>query len=117
MRRRGSFRSMADINITSLVDVTLTLLIIFMLTAPYIQGGVEVALQETRPQRRVERAVQTVHLPQCQWPQGAWLQSGASDADGRHTLQTILSTERRDTESLPDPTTTQADHQRGRPDC
>nr|MEE4268371.1 biopolymer transporter ExbD [Candidatus Krumholzibacteria bacterium] len=46
MRRRGSFRSMADINITSLVDVTLTLLIIFMLTAPYIQGGVDVNLPE-----------------------------------------------------------------------
>jgi biopolymer transport protein ExbD len=37
---------MADINITSLVDVTLTLLIIFMLTAPYIQGGVDVNLPE-----------------------------------------------------------------------
>lgn len=46
MRRRSSFRSMADINITSLVDVTLTLLIIFMLTAPYIQGGVDVNLPE-----------------------------------------------------------------------
>ena len=46
MRRRGSYRGMADINITSLVDVTLTLLIIFMLTAPYIQGGVEVNLPE-----------------------------------------------------------------------
>jgi biopolymer transport protein ExbD len=44
--RRRSFRGMADINITSLVDVTLTLLIIFMLTAPYIQGGVEVDLPE-----------------------------------------------------------------------
>ncbi len=46
MRRRSSFSSMADINITSLVDVTLCLLIIFMLTAPYIQGGVEVNLPE-----------------------------------------------------------------------
>ena len=45
-RRKSSFRAMADINITSLVDVTLTLLIIFMLTAPYIQGGVEVNLPE-----------------------------------------------------------------------
>ena len=45
-RSRRSFRGMADINITSLVDVTLTLLIIFMLTAPYIQGGVEVNLPE-----------------------------------------------------------------------
>jgi len=46
MKRRGHFRSMAEINITSLVDVTLCLLIIFMLTAPYIQGGVEVNLPE-----------------------------------------------------------------------
>lgn len=46
MARKGSYRGMADINITSLVDVTLTLLIIFMLTAPYIQGGVEVNLPE-----------------------------------------------------------------------
>ena len=44
--RKRSYAAMADINITSLVDVTLTLLIIFMLTAPYIQGGVEVNLPE-----------------------------------------------------------------------
>ena len=44
--RRRSYGAMANINITSLVDVTLTLLIIFMLTAPYIQGGVEVNLPE-----------------------------------------------------------------------
>ncbi len=44
--RRGHFRSLTVINITSLVDVTLTLLIIFMLTAPYIQGGVEVNLPQ-----------------------------------------------------------------------
>jgi biopolymer transport protein ExbD len=44
--RKRSYAAMASINITSLVDVTLTLLIIFMLTAPYIQGGVEVNLPE-----------------------------------------------------------------------
>ena len=44
--RKRSYSAMAEINITSLVDVTLTLLIIFMLTAPYIQGGVEVNLPE-----------------------------------------------------------------------
>lgn len=48
MRRRSSFRGMTEINITSLVDVTLTLLIIFMLTAPYIQGGVEVNLPKEK---------------------------------------------------------------------
>ena len=52
-RSRRSFRGMADINITSLVDVTLTLLIIFMLTAPYIQGGVEVNLPEAATQRTI----------------------------------------------------------------
>ncbi len=34
----------AEINITSLVDVAFTLLIIFMITAPILQGGVEVAV-------------------------------------------------------------------------
>jgi biopolymer transport protein TolR len=52
MRRKSAYRGLASINITSLVDVTLCLLIIFMLTAPYIQGGVEVNLPaaETRTQ-------------------------------------------------------------------
>ena len=54
-RSRRGFRSMADINITSLVDVTLTLLIIFMLTAPYIQGGVEVDLPEAATRTQVKR--------------------------------------------------------------
>lgn len=51
--RRRSFRGMADINITSLVDVTLTMLIIFMMTAPYIQGGVEVNLPEAETRTQV----------------------------------------------------------------
>ncbi|UCG75799.1 MAG: biopolymer transporter ExbD [Gemmatimonadota bacterium] len=32
----------AEINVTSLVDVAFTLLIIFMITAPILQGGVEI---------------------------------------------------------------------------
>jgi biopolymer transport protein TolR len=46
VKKKSVYRSIAEINITSLVDVTLCLLIIFMLTAPYIQGGVEVNLPE-----------------------------------------------------------------------
>jgi len=34
----------ADINVTSLVDVAFVLLIIFMITAPIMQGGVDVEL-------------------------------------------------------------------------
>lgn len=34
----------AEINVTSLVDVAFTLLIIFMITAPILQGGVEISV-------------------------------------------------------------------------
>ena len=36
----------AEINVTSLVDVAFTLLIIFMITAPILQGGIEIDLPE-----------------------------------------------------------------------
>src|SRR6266511_3888836 len=43
----GSGRqSLSEINVTPLVDVMLVLLIIFMVTAPLIQQGVEVKLPE-----------------------------------------------------------------------
>lgn len=54
-RRKRSFTSMATINITSLVDVTMCLLIIFMMTAPYIQGGVDVNLPEAETRKVVVR--------------------------------------------------------------
>jgi biopolymer transport protein TolR len=38
----------AEINVTSLVDVALTLLVIFMITAPMMQGGVDVELPKAR---------------------------------------------------------------------
>jgi biopolymer transport protein TolR len=53
MRRKSSFSTMAGINITSLVDVVLCLLIIFMMTAPYIQGGVDVNLPEAATRTQV----------------------------------------------------------------
>jgi len=40
--------SMSDINVTPLVDVMLVLLIIFMVTAPLLQQGVEVDLPKTK---------------------------------------------------------------------
>ncbi len=39
--------AMSDINVTPLVDVMLVLLIIFMITAPMLHQGVEVALPQT----------------------------------------------------------------------
>jgi biopolymer transport protein TolR len=47
----GSGRqTLTEINVTPLVDVMLVLLIIFMVTAPLIQQGVEVKLPDTRAQ-------------------------------------------------------------------
>jgi len=40
--------SLAEINITPLVDVVLVLLLIFMLTAPVLQSGIDVAVPRTR---------------------------------------------------------------------
>jgi len=51
MRRRRSPRSystMSEINIANLVDVVLVLLIIFMISAPLLQSGIEINLPKTR---------------------------------------------------------------------
>ncbi len=42
--RRQDLPMTADINVTSLVDVAFTLLVIFIITMPILQGGVEVAV-------------------------------------------------------------------------
>ncbi len=45
-RRRRRLPVEAEIGITNLVDVAFVLLIIFMITAPILQGGIEVQLPE-----------------------------------------------------------------------
>jgi biopolymer transport protein TolR len=47
IRRHGG-RALAEINVTPLVDVVLVLLIIFMLTAPILQSGIEVSIPKTK---------------------------------------------------------------------
>lgn len=44
---RGSRTVLSEINVTPLVDVMLVLLIIFMVTAPMMQQGLEIQLPET----------------------------------------------------------------------
>lgn len=46
--RQRTYHAMADINITNLVDVILVLLIIFMVSAPLLQSGIEIDLPQTR---------------------------------------------------------------------
>lgn len=54
--RKRSYGSMADINIANLVDVVLVLLIIFMISAPLLQSGIEVDLPRTTAAAVTEQA-------------------------------------------------------------
>jgi len=58
--------ALADINITPLVDVVLVLLIIFMVTAPVLQSGIEVAVPKTRTVKEIteERIVVSIDKQQ-----------------------------------------------------
>ena len=58
--------SLSDINITPLVDVVLVLLIIFMVTAPVLQSGIEVAVPRTRTVKEIteERLVISIDKKQ-----------------------------------------------------
>ena len=49
--------SMSDINVTPLVDVMLVLLIIFMITAPMLHRGFEVALPQTEAPDEIQMRV------------------------------------------------------------
>lgn len=50
-RRREQMELNADINVVNLIDVMLLLLVVFMITAPMMTGGVDIALPraEARP--------------------------------------------------------------------
>ncbi|HTW30104.1 MAG TPA: biopolymer transporter ExbD [Candidatus Sulfotelmatobacter sp.] len=58
--------ALADINVTPLVDVVLVLLIIFMVTAPVLQSGIDVSLPKTRTVKQIteERLVITINKDQ-----------------------------------------------------
>jgi biopolymer transport protein ExbD/biopolymer transport protein TolR len=58
--------SMAEINITPLVDVVLVLLVIFMLTAPVLQSGIEVAVPKTRTVKEITEQRQVVTIAKDQ---------------------------------------------------
>src|SRR5690349_23901972 len=58
--------SMSEINVTPFVDVVLVLLIIFMITAPVLQSGIEVSVPKTRTVKEIteERLVISVDKQQ-----------------------------------------------------
>jgi biopolymer transport protein TolR len=47
-RRRPRYELNADVNVVSLIDVMLLLLVIFMITAPMMQGGVDISLPQAQ---------------------------------------------------------------------
>jgi len=58
--------SLAEINITPLVDVVLVLLVIFMITEPVLQSGIEVTVPKTRTVKVIteQRMVVTIDRDQ-----------------------------------------------------
>ncbi|MGD0859805.1 MAG: biopolymer transporter ExbD [Terracidiphilus sp.] len=58
--------SLAEINVTPLVDVVLVLLIIFMISAPVLQSGIDVSVPKTRTVKEIteQRLVLTINRNQ-----------------------------------------------------
>ena len=58
--------SLSDINITPFVDVVLVLLVMFMVTAPILQSGIEVTLPKTKTVKEItqQRLVITIDKDQ-----------------------------------------------------
>jgi len=63
-RQTGS--SLSEINIVPFVDVMLVLLIIFMITAPIIQSGIEVDLPKTQTVKEITEARVVVTIDRAQ---------------------------------------------------
>ncbi len=86
--KRYTQTAMADINITPLVDVVLVLLLIFMLTAPVLQSGIDVAIPHTRSTAALtqERMVVTIDKDQNVYLQA----NGADKAINIHDLPALL---------------------------
>ncbi len=63
---RQTETSLSDINIVPFVDVVLVLLIIFMITAPILQSGIEVELPKTKTVKEIteDRLVITIDRAQ-----------------------------------------------------
>lgn len=59
-------RALSEINITPFVDVVLVLLIIFMLTAPILQSGIEVDVPKTRTVKQITEERLVISIDKAQ---------------------------------------------------
>ena len=62
MHKRQRKKPMADINVVPYIDVTLVLLIIFMITTPMLQTGVDVDLPQAQA-KSLDEGKDTAQLP------------------------------------------------------
>ena len=65
-QRGRPYNAMSQINVTPFVDVVLVLLIIFLITAPVLQSGIEVSVPKTKTVNEIseERVVITIDRKQ-----------------------------------------------------
>src|SRR4051812_4430378 len=63
---RQTDTSLADINIVPFVDVMLVLLIIFMITAPILQSGIEISVPKTKTIREINEQRLVVNIDHAQ---------------------------------------------------
>lgn len=63
---RSTGTSLSEINIVPFVDVMLVLLVIFMITAPVLQSGIEVDLPQTRTVREISQARIVITIDRAQ---------------------------------------------------
>jgi biopolymer transport protein TolR len=86
--------ALADINITPLVDVVLVLLLIFMLTAPVLQSGINVQVPHTRSVNQITqpRTVVTIDKDQNVFLQDDGRNGGNDTPINLANLTTQLST-------------------------
>lgn len=68
MRNRNNKNTLAQINITNLVDIALTLVIILLMIAPMIEQGIEVNLPKTSPyEMKIEKSIIITVAPDNQY--------------------------------------------------
>lgn len=94
LKSEGDLPLMADVNVTSLVDVTLLLLIIFMIAAPMMSGGVDVDLPRAAARPLTAKQGMVVSLDR----QGRIYldETAVSYRDFRATFRSIVATRKPD---------------------
>ncbi|MCB0288088.1 MAG: biopolymer transporter ExbD [Calditrichia bacterium] len=89
MRKRKS-NMLSEINVTSLVDVTLVLLIIFMISAPFIRGGVKLDLPSA--EIREKHPANAISVAVNQYGQVYFDHQNISDEELSRRLSAVFST-------------------------